>query len=129
MHFGRSCSRLVTGAILLVLTLAAGCRDTATFAFDVDRCDVTITALADGSLDVLKAISARVTRPNATFTLDVPRRKVDRILDVDVGLDNKPGGNLRSDRSGGLRATWQFAAAGESHVMMLRYRLVGAMAA
>ena len=129
MHFGRSCSRLVTGAILLALTFVAGCRDTATSAFDVDRYDVTITALANGSIAVIEAITARATRPQSTFTRDVPRRKVDRILDVDVALDNKPGGNLRIDRSGGLYATWQFAAAGESHVMMLRYRLAGALAA
>jgi hypothetical protein len=118
----------------LLLTCLAGCSADITRDVAVDRFDVVLTVLADGSLDVIETITVRAERPGARFARDVPAVNVDRIVDIAATVDGRSpgpsGGEVQVDRSGALHASWPITAAGRSlHTIVLHYRLAGALAA
>src|SRR5262249_8306762 len=77
---------------------------------DVDRYDVALTVLADGSLTVQETVFARALAAGARFERDVPRTEVDEIFDVRASVDGVPlggdTGEASINRWGTLRVRW-----------------------
>jgi len=99
---------------------------------EVDRYDVTLSVLADGSMDVSEEVRARAVAARARFVRRLPARQVDRILDVEASINGAPasslGGEVRIDRRGSLEVVWLLPEQAP-YTLKLHYRLDGALAA
>jgi hypothetical protein len=116
-----------------LILLIAGCEIASAPAPNVERYDVALTLLADGSLAVQETIALHVGDVAAArFNRDVPRVRFDTIADISATVDGA-GGDGRVDtavgRWGALHAEWRLAARPQAAcTLTLRYRATGALA-
>jgi len=113
-------SRRAIGTILLVLGLAGGCAQRGPA---IEKLDVTVTVLVDGSADVEERLQVRFDGGERSFRRHVPVWHHDGVFDV------SPASGLSATKGPALDATWTFppASAG-SRQFVLRYRAAGAVA-
>jgi hypothetical protein len=122
-------TRLIRGALAIFLLASAGCR-TAARDLVVERMDVSLTVLVDGSLDVEERLTVRFGEtPSSSFSRYSAVRRHDGVFGVEARMDDvafPPGqgeGRLEADRSGALDVRWNFApVSNRTHVFLLRYR-------
>lgn len=119
--------RYASAAIVLLLFASGGCAASSgvSSAVSVDRLDVLLTLLADGSLEVQETLSVRFSVPASTsFVRRLPRAGHDGITQVRAYLDDR----LVGDQAG-ADATWTFPAiASGTRLLRLRYRAAATLA-
>ncbi len=120
-------TRYASAAIVVLLFASAGCggRGGAPSAVSVDRFDVLLTLLADGSLEVQETLSVRFSAPASTsFVRRLPRAGHDGITQVRAFIDDRLVGEQP-----GRDVTWTFPAiASGTRLLRLRYRAAATIA-
>lgn len=102
----------------------------------IERMDVALTVLVDGSIQVEERMAARFgTSPVSTFRRRTPVWRHDGVFDVSAAMDGAsftPGrgaGHLQVGKGPDLDVQWTFAPASDSlHTFVLDYRAANAVA-
>lgn len=123
-------------AIGMLILLAATACGPGRHDVTVERMDVALTVLVDGSIQVEERMAARFgSSPVSTFRRRTPVRRHDGVFDVSATMDGAsvaPGrgiGHLQVGKGPALDVQWTFAPVSDSvHTFVLTYRAANAVA-
>jgi hypothetical protein len=122
-------------ALFAAALVVAGAGCSASHGVVVERADVRLNMLLDGSLEVRETLTLGTTPAVTAFDVQIPRDRVDDFIDISgwIGDRRLPegagAGHVRVTQGNSLRVRWQFASpADRAQMLTLQFRATGVLA-